>query len=270
MVIPWSGRPELARTLEQNLGLLAAYTPEVLVVNCGGDPAALATSAFEGTGHVRTIDLPAGRFNKALALNLGLHAAQADTVLTLDADVLLNAETLRTDGIDFETSFFTVEAMQETLPSEQPLEFLKGISGSVLAGVDQVHLLRFTWADGTTSEVRTARKSLVDGNRAGAGLLMVRKAHLVAIGGYNSKLEHWGWEDNDIQFRLRHVLGLQHVERGSVQHISHGDELRAMHGQTRADLTFLNLQRSVRAFAHGDFQGTLHADVLAWHERSGS
>ncbi len=268
VLIPWSGRPELARTLEHNIACLKEQRTEVIVVNCGGSAADLAAILQKvSSPMVRAIEIPASRFNKALALNIGIDVARADTVLTLDSDVLLNSETLLTEDINLEREFFSVESMREESPVEQPLQFLQDLREGQLVSVDQVHSLRFTWADGSKSEVRTARKSLVDGNRAGAGLLMVLKRHLVAVGGFNSSLESWGWEDNDIQFRLEHVLQLRHVERGYVVHITHGDDLRAMHGKTRADLTFFNLKRSLAAFAQGKFEGSLHADVREWRSR---
>jgi glycosyltransferase involved in cell wall biosynthesis len=268
VIIPWSGRLELARTLERNLEFLNHWPAEIIVVNCGGNHDDLtAILAQIRSPFVRQIGIPIPRFNKALALNLGIDAACASTVLTLDSDVLLNADSLSIQGIDLDRAFFSVASMRETSPAEQPFQFLLDEPASALVGVDQVHTLRFTWADGSITEARTARKSLVDGNRAGAGLVMARKAHFLAIGGYRSDLEYWGWEDNDLQFRLQHVLELVHVEGGYVEHITHGDELRAMYGKDRAELTFLNLKRSVAAFARSEFQGSFLDDVRAWSSR---
>jgi hypothetical protein len=79
-------------------------------------------------------------------------------------------------------------------------------------------------------------------------------------------LEHWGWEDNDMQLRLAKFFGLQHIESGDVIHLSHDDGSRAMYGETRASLTWHNLKQSVQRYSSHDFLGTFVSDVSQWGE----
>src|SRR5438270_813642 len=92
VVIPWRDRPELEGTLAQNAPEFESVGADVLVVNCAGDAAALtAAIGRSGCPRVRQIDIPAPRFNKCLAQNIGVHLCRGGVVFMLDTDMVLDA-----------------------------------------------------------------------------------------------------------------------------------------------------------------------------------
>lgn len=272
VLIPWCDRPGFQEALARNRPWLQQSGADVLILNCAGDQETLQSLvASLAWPQLQLIRIPYPRFNKALALNLGIHVTNAEWIFTLDADVVSDHSPVPLDlaflKATLDSSYVTVTWMHESDPSPPPLAGLRARRDSALRAVEQSHALTFYWADGSSSTVTTARTNLLSGSRAGAGLLLTRREHLAAVNGYNSALEHWGWEDNDVQFRLAKVLGLRHIEMGEVTHVSHGDAARAMYGESRSTLTWHNLRQSVERYAGLDFQGTLASDIAHWAAR---
>lgn len=265
ILIPWCDRPEISKTFKHNFDYYCRLNAEVIVLNCGGNRAQLQSYLDEfRLSSLVTVTIPHTRFNKALALNMGISLSTADVLFTLDADILLNNETLRFNDHDLDDSFVTVSRMVESDPGSPALRYLASDKCCRILSAHQTHVFSFTLLDGTHCSVTTSHKNLMDNSRAGAGLLLSRKQHLVGVNGYNSDLEHWGWEDNDIQLRLQRVLGLKHVQSGEVVHLSHSDDWRAMYGESRDTLTWLNLTRSLEKYAEHDFAGSLERDFFKW------
>lgn len=267
VLITWSNRAEFEYALSQNRHWLIETEAEVLIINCAGDHSTLArmVSAVP-LPCAKLIRVPHPRFNKALSLNLGIHLSKAEIIFTMDADIVSSSFPVKVEAQQLKTAFATVRWMHESKPDDPVLKPAITEETAYVQTVEQSHSLTFRWSDGTVSTVTTARKSLFNGSRAGAGQLMARKEHLIAVGGYNSDLEHWGWEDNDMQLRLAKFLGLQHIESGDVIHLSHDDGSRAMYGETRASLTWHNLKQSVQRYSSNSFLGTLVSDISKWGE----
>src|SRR5262245_40066933 len=90
VIVPWYQRPHVRETLAWNARWIAAVDGDLVVVNCAGDGETLAGMLHEiPVPRRRQIDVPTERFNKSLALNLGLHFAEGAVVATIDADILL-------------------------------------------------------------------------------------------------------------------------------------------------------------------------------------
>lgn len=267
ILIPWCNRPELEYALSQNRDWFIQAEAEVLIINCAGDHQALTRMISRDQWPcLKLVRVPHPRFNKALSLNLGIHLSRAEVIFTMDADIVAAGFPVQIQAHRLQAAFATVRWMHESNPENPVLKPTPAGEAAYVQAVDQSHSLTFSWSDGTVSTVTTARKSLMNGGRAGAGQLMARRDHLIAVGGYNSELEHWGWEDNDMQLRLVKFLGLQHIESGEVIHLSHGDGSRAMYGETRATLTWHNLKQSVQRYSSNNFLGTLASDVSQWSE----
>jgi hypothetical protein len=120
------------------------------------------------------------------------------------------------------------------------------------------------FGDGTRVQVTTSQFDLIGLSRAACGLLAVKKSHLINVGGYNSALKSWGWEDIDVQVRLMRVLRLTHVELGEVRHLSHGDDKRALHGKSKFRNGVANLSMLLRNYSAAQFNGTYENDVAKW------
>lgn len=264
VLIPWYERDELRLTLAANAPVFRGREVEVLVLNCGGSSTRLRDliAASEAPG-VRQLDISAPRFNKSLALNIGLSHSRSDIVLTLDADVVLLGDVVGEAGALADgQSFITVEWMYESEPiapvnSKQP-----DIVNNFAVALVTSSTLEFLFRDGTTVQHQLSRQDIFGTMRAGLGQLLAKKRDLLEIQGHNSELESWGWEDDDVLVRLQYALGLHRVQKGAVLHLTHGDDRRGLRGSRRQSGQ-LNLVKCCRNYNKGLFLGTYDSDV-AW------
>jgi hypothetical protein len=272
VVIPWSNRESLRDTLAGNQSWLASDDVELIIVNCGGDAQRLG-SIVDDFQHVpmKLIEFPDRKFNKSLALNIGIHASSSHNVFVLDADVIVQSDPITEllPRVDHQT-FLTFDRVRETevdepwwkLPDDQV-----GGENNFIQAMTETHTMEFRWADGTVTHINAYRANICDESRAGPGLIMAKREHLLRIEGYNSKLELWGWEDNDVEVRLRRVLSLKHQDFGHALHLTHGNELRNLDGLDHRRSDFENLARVCKRYSQGNFMGTYCADVETWWPR---
>ena len=139
--------------------------------------------------------------------------------------------------------------------------------GSYLVDVVKVNAAQFVFRDGRTVSAPTFRSYAADGSRGGQGQLLVAREHLLQVGGYNSQLAGWGYEDVDILVRLQHNLDLQHEQVGEATHLSHGDGVRDLRGTTRAQSDYHNFRIASANYAHQRFLGSLAEDLAGWRGR---
>jgi N-terminal domain of galactosyltransferase len=267
VMIPWCDRPEIKTTLEENAPILRQFDSEVFILNCGGDPRQLemliSDSKFSSAPEIRVIDLLCPRFNKSYALNVGAYLSRSSRIFVLDADVLVNLE-LVSNALEIleRPAFVTVERVLES----QRIDDLFGRESSKRKplSVVRTHFVDISLADGNDIRICTFRRDEVDGSRAGPGLIFVRKEHLIQVEGYNADLQYWGWEDVDLQVRLKKVLALEHREVGSVIHLSHDDGMRALFGGSQQSSNRSNLGVCCERYAQSNFLGTYSRDVQSW------
>lgn len=259
VVIPWSARPELGITLPVNAALFAKHSAEVIVVNCGGSTETLDPLLHApGLDTVRCVTLPGAPFNRSLAKNIGISCCTGDIVFFLDADILLESDVFRDmPALAKHRRVQKIRTVRESRPSHDP----------TLGYLDEqivTHDIRFK--NGGRAKLEFIVRG--DGSRCGSGLLMVEKCHAVAVNGFNSELEGWGFEDIDFQLRLQAVLALQLVSAGDVVHLSHGDEQRGLaEGQSRDLEIRRNMSQCYGNYSRGNFQGSYSRDVEAWQDR---
>ena len=265
VLIPWRDRPEIRTTLEQNIAILRQFDSEILILNCGGDAERLKTllrdSKISSPPEIHITDLVHTHFNKSYALNIGAYLSRSSRIFVLDADILLNVELIR-DALDIleRSAFATVEKVFES----QPIDYLFEGSKYKPLSVARTHFIDISLADGNTVKICSYRSDEVEGSRAGPGLVFVRREDLLRIEGYNADLLYWGWEDLDLAVRLKSVLALEHCEVGSVVHLSHTDDSRALSGKSRPDSNMSNLGACCERYAQGNFRGTYSRDVQSW------
>jgi hypothetical protein len=269
VLVPWCDREELQECLERNSGWIEQNEAEVLVLNCGGNLDNFKKSARgQERNWLRPIHIPRAAFNKCLALNIGTMMGHSPVVLALDADTILASDVVaRSLSFLSGPAFVTTEWLHETVPNpafKKVVSSLQGIEDQGLVDVRYNTYAEFLYKDGSVISHRTFRQSQLTANRAGAGVLFVKKEHLLEVGGYNSELELWGWEDNDIAIRLRTVLDLEHLEIGDAIHMSHSDSKRALNGLARMETSLQNLARLCPRYSMKNFQGTYAADTSAW------
>ena len=223
--------------------------------------------------NVRLIDIPVSKFNKSLALNLGIYCSQAPSIFVLDADIMLRTDILtEAQPLLEDNSFVTVaKVLESDLPpasAESIATLMRHLGNdSFVTSIVQSNAVTLCFRDGTSVSIPTFKRYSIDGSRAGCGLLLVAKRHIVAIGGYNSALEHWGWEDNDVQLRLKRTLSLSEVEIGQAVHVTHGDDLRDLSGRSSVQTSIANFLTTCSRYAKGDFEGTYRDDLMLWKDR---
>jgi glycosyltransferase involved in cell wall biosynthesis len=254
VIIPWCDRPELARTLVHNAPQLSAKGRETIIVNCGGDGASIRPQLTGlGLRSTRWLELAATTFNKRFALNLGVSRARGDTVFLLDADILLHPTTIAdATGSLTPGAFVTIERVHESRTPEEIVE-------SALQSV--AHTVEFVDDAGRTHRIVTNRLHLRRRTRSGPGLPLVRKADFIAVGGMNSELRGWGWDDLDLVARLQMRLGLVRREAGAVTHLSHGDAVRSASDSSRLATESRNFMHCLAAYCVGDDKGSYDNDV---------
>jgi N-terminal domain of galactosyltransferase len=234
VIIPWSNRPELVDTLCQNVGEFRKGQAEVIVVNCGGSKHQLTdilnTVAFEG---LRAVD-----------------------IFLLDADIFLGPNFLANAFAQVDqTCFITPEWVTESDAATTSSKLLTFIQHSTLS-----------LQDGRIIEFEQDRRRFADGSRGGPGEVLVLRQHFLDVGGMNSKLLYWGWEDLDLHVRLRALLHLDRLCLGQVFHRTHGDEKRALLRANRMASSEFNLAAAYERYTQGNFLGTLREDQAKWNE----
>lgn len=269
VLIPWCDRDEIADTLAQNTSLFLKHSVEVLVLNCGGNTERLQQLlSLSQIPFLRQIEIPRMRFNKSLALNIGVLLSRSSRVFVLDADIVLKSDVLGMADILLEQSaFVTLQKIRESKPDRKWLPCPSREDNVGISGIERNYYVDFHWKDGTKTRLTTNRENVLEGSRAAPGILLVKREYLLEIEGYNSELEYWGWEDCDVQLRLKHVLSLQHIERGVAVHLSHGDERRVLHDRGRAQSHLTNLSILCSLYSKECFRGTYSADVSEWSSK---
>jgi glycosyltransferase involved in cell wall biosynthesis len=255
-VIPWSNRPELEKTLAHNAAIFRQYGVHVLIVNCGGDPSYLRKLLSPLTLPLSVVALPDKTFNRSYALNVGAHYATAKYLFMLDADVLLQPETLPKCITSLgDAHFITIMRMRESSALASRVSPSRGHLQEVL----KTHLLEFVWSDGSTTSVESTRIYLSDQSRGGQGQLLVTKSAFLCVDGYNSGLTGWGFEDLDIIIRLQRFLHLKHLRIDEVIHLSHSNDIRdggnPQHSNAR------NFNVAINNYNEDAFMGTFLRDV---------
>jgi glycosyltransferase involved in cell wall biosynthesis len=255
ILIPWCERDELRLTLAANAPVFRAHDAEILVLNCGGSSERLRglITASEATG-VRQLDISVPGFNRSLALNVGLAHAKADTVFTLDADIVLLGP-LPVEAMD-ERSFLTIESVYESAPFDAK----QTRNGSAVASPKSA-FLEFTFRGGVKVRHQLSLRNALGNVRSGnTGLLLAKKGDLLNIHGYNSDLDSWGWEDDDVLVRLQYALRRRRVQSGAALHLTHGDNGRFLRGP-RIQSNQRNFIKCCRNYNNGLFLGSYHSDI---------
>jgi len=260
VVIPWCNRPNLANMLRGNREAFERCGAEVVIVNFGGDPgrfAALLDELEDSRQGLRVVHVDVRAFNKSCAQNLGVHASEADIILLIDEDIVLEDGSLHQarEAVARGECFVTLERVEESEPAPLSSPFLESVAG----------LVSFRTRDGRSVSLETNRRFLASGARAGPGVVCVRRQHFLEVGGMNSKIHGRGWGDLDLVARLQLALGLERRALGGGTHFSHSThEPWAYDDRTRAESEPANYARCLENYAHARLRGTYSADVERW------
>ena len=257
VVIPWSNRSELRRSLTENAFHLRKRGIEVVLVNGGGSlPEVESIARDAGWSGIRVVHVPAATFNKPICLNLGAAFARAKTIFLLDADVVLTGGFLQKacNTVQNGACFVSIAKVIESEPDKVPHRWNRD------AAIRQrSSTTRFTTANGRKATI--VHTVTCDGTRTGPGLIVVARKHFVAVGGFNSNLTGWGFEDYDFQIRLQLLLGLKRRTFGRAVHLSH----ESVDGR---ETDWRNQQTCLENYGRGMFTGTYRADIERWKQQA--
>jgi GT2 family glycosyltransferase len=266
VVIAWRNRPELRETLAANARYFERHRAEVIIVNCGGDPDDVAALvADQPITDLRVVTLTGASFNRSLANNIGAVWSCGDVLFFLDADIVLQSDVIAQARrlIDRQACFVKVRTVCESKPEVDQLRVLAAVPRPIETMIDMRIL---TLRDGRKARLCFFRDAA--GGRCGSGLLLLRRTHVEAIGGFNSGLTGWGFDDIDFHLRLQFEGKLALRAIGRVLHLTHGDELRDFKNQSGARNLEQNKLACFANYEKGNFLGTLEADARTWRERT--
>jgi predicted glycosyltransferase involved in capsule biosynthesis len=253
IVIPWADRPVIEQTLASNQAVFARHAAETVIVNGGGDHERLLDLVRRsGVPDVRIIHLPVDTFNRSMCQNIGALASRGTYLFLLDADILVTSDVLGEATAQLQASrcFVCVRRVFESEP-----EVARGTGGPDLSFIaEMVERRTIVTTDGRRAVLSNYR---LGRTRGGDGLVVVRKQDLLDVGGLNSQLTGWGYEDTDFQLRLQFLLGLERVDVGDVTHLTHPSSQRDQQSWNR------NMMQAFDNYVRHQYLGTLEQDALA-------
>jgi len=257
IVIPWCNRPEIVTSLKANSPSFDAVGAEVILINGSGNISELLSAARAlQLGGIRLLDLRHAKyFNKAQCINIGVNCSINDWIFMLDADIVLPSDF-------FPEALKLVRERHSYLSVKEAIELDSDVRDDPTvprgAVVRTVNTNRIEYENGEYAELRVS----VDrrGTRNAPGMMLVRKNDFVEIGGANSQLFGWGFEDLDVQIRLQLLLGLKQIEYGKVTHLSH----KIQEGFARS--AFINRQVAQDNYYHKQLKGSYVRDTEEMQE----
>lgn len=250
IIIPWCDRPELKETLRANAEYFKGA--EFIVVNYGGDPELLRHCIDNVDVKLRllTVKLPEKSvFVKSRALNLGISVASRDICLCLDADILIEDFCVDdlVEGAESLGMFITLQWVRD-----EPAHSIRYID----LPAKITNMLEISLEDGRSTIIELSSYQSINNARSGPGIVAVSKKALLEIGGYDSELQGWGWEDVDLIARLQ-LAGLQRLVRGRGLHLG----APSVHTAERVSSEARNRTKCLSKYAAGNMKGSIVLDA---------
>lgn len=220
VIVTWRDRDELERAIPSMLCVAQSLCGEVLVVNFGGDLSRLRRQLPQNSGLIKIVHVPDRTFfNKPAAANMGASQASKDLLFFCDCDIVLGPDlflSLSREVASTPDVFATLAGVRETETNSRGAKFVTRFG----------YELRIRTRADREVRILDHEEDASDGTRQAPGLLMVKATDFKCINGYNSGLDGWGWEDQDMICRLTLGAGLRRIQQGVATHISHDDHAR--------------------------------------------
>lgn len=262
IVVSWRDRAELGQALPGLAAAARAAGGEVTVVSFGGSRSLLREQLSgqrnAGAAAVRVVEVEdEPYFNKACAQNLGAAHSHQPVLFFCDCDIVVEPESIAALAATVQASpdvFATLAGVRESEVNS------RGGNHVVCFGYE----LKIRTADGRELRIVDNEEDAEQGTRQAPGLLLVKRQDFLAIGGYNSRLHGWGWEDQDMISRLTLGAGLTRVQQGQALHLSHGDDdrIRAYPPvKDRWESRDRMFRQALANYDRADFRGTYDLDT---------
>lgn len=264
IIIPWRNRLQLAATITHFKAAIDALQGEIVIINFGGDYALLDSliprQNRQGIKIVNLLEI--AYFNLSATRNIGAHYASHDLLFFCDCDVLIEDAIVKSN-LQVLSQQDNVFINPEGVLESDGERFRK--TGKI-TGIRMS--LALTFENGRSVKIPTQSINREKSSRAAKGLLFIRKSMLLAVNGYNSGFEGWGWEDADMVIRLQAGLGAERVVNGFFTHLSHGDEERIQHYeiQDRQKTNRAAYEAGLERYDQGNFLGTYREDIQRFHQ----
>lgn len=265
-IVTWRDRTELPATLPPLVSLARSLHGDVTVVNFGGDADAAQEQIGGWRDTVALVNVDSQPyFNKSCGQNIGAAITRQPMLFFCDCDIVI-------DVADLAALARRVAARDDSFGT------LGRVRESIINSRNGHHVVRFgyelhVWtADGRKLCIVDHEEDAEDGTRHAPGLLLVRRSHFLSIGGYNSHLHGWGWEDQDMVARLTLGAGLSRLIDGAAIHLSHDDAARvgAYPCADRWESRDRMFRQALRNYDAGDFRGTYARDAQLVDRRAHS
>ena len=261
IIVPWYNRQELKLALLNLAKSMEEIGGDITIVNLGGDQELLESQVKDWKKFLSIINITSqGNFNKPVAQNIGASYAKFPYLFFCDCDIILPPGILLSlfNKIKENNNVFgTLAGIKETEINSRKANNL------ILFGYE----LRLKIADGTEVKIVDNEEDAEVGTRQAPGLLLVKRSDFEKINGYNSQLDGWGWEDQDMICRLTLKGKLTRISWGTAFHISHDDETR-MQGYHNYDDRWQSRDKMFRrALANYDqdfFMGSYTKDIKSY------
>ncbi|MBW8683147.1 galactosyltransferase-related protein [Chitinophaga rhizophila] len=254
IIIPWCNRKELSVTLEKNLPLFEKHAAEVIISNIGGNTELLQEILQPFSYPFKVVQrTDIAVFNKCLALNMGVSVAGGEYLFLLDTDIMLEEDLLSAAAVLLETDcFVTIGKVYE---SE------KSTAGGKSFIAELAYFIEIKDIHDNSAVIETSRHYINEKGRSAPGLVLLRKAHFLAVNGMNTALSGWGWEDNDLLCRLQLKLSLKWKKSGSAIHLTHTDQQRVINNNSRKASEAANYAKCLDNYSQGNYTGTYKEDI---------
>jgi glycosyltransferase involved in cell wall biosynthesis len=266
IIIPWYNRIELKQSLPTLISCCEEIGGEVVIVNFGGNKDILQEQIESHEQKISIINVQNTQaFNKPIAQNIGAKYTKYPFLFFCDCDIFFETNVIKEllDKVTQQRNVFgTLLGIQETIINSRNAGNLE------LFG----YHLRLRINDGTEVNIVDNEEDASQGTRQAPGILLVKRQDFEKIEGYNSALDGWGWEDQDMVCRLTLYAKLHRINHGMAFHISHDDESRMMgynNYQNRWQSRDIMFRRALNNYDKNDFLGTYSHDINAYPVKFG-
>lgn len=251
-VMPWFERPQIAECLKKNSTFLRQPGRNLVIVTSNSlRDAVIRHLSLASVQRCRLVLLlHAPEFNKSRWLNIAVSHVETELLCLLDADIVLS-EAFVAQALDTMTNgvFIRLESAEESMP-RQHRQVLHRSSGLL----ERRHTTKCTFVNGRTASLEYFQTQT---GRSLSGLLVLRRADYIRVGGSDGELKGWGFEDEDLQIRLQVEGGLCPITQGSALHLTHPEHIPSDWHETNKQ----NLTVALGKYSRGEYLGSYLTDI---------
>jgi len=245
--------PHLQKMLKHNSSVFNELRVEVVIVDFPDNSSGLDGVLKEYSYlDIKLVNI-SGRFNKSRGINIGVDQCFFEKIFLLDVDILINRSDL--DEVINNVCFKKIIMIQKVEEIER-----QAVKKSPILD-NRTSFIQFSTIDNRLISVKKSHYNYDEGYSQGTGLIALMKEEFIKIGGMDSEIVSWGWEDVDILIRHIFKFDSEIVELGSVKHLTHENNLRNIIRQEKQQSELNNSITCIQKYEEGIFKGSFEKDV---------